>query len=130
MTSRARNGYKRKTSFGPQLIPILYLADQLFFGSGSQRRAPSRLLGLPEKSLRLIDGLFNHINRHLERSRKHGDESGTLLEIPRVKLFKPSQTLRDVPVAAAPYQLRRTQAEFVATTAHKSLDFQYLLLDS
>jgi hypothetical protein len=40
----------------------------------SERGASCRFLGLPEIFPRLFDGSFNHINRHVERSRKLVDK--------------------------------------------------------
>ena len=60
-------------------------------GVRSERGAPRRFFCLAEISLRVFDGLFDHINRHFERSRKLVDKSGTFFEIARAKLLKPPQ---------------------------------------
>jgi hypothetical protein len=52
---------------------------------GSKRRAPCRLFGFAEISLRLIDGLFDHINRHFERS-------GSMAMSPALLLKSPAQS--------------------------------------
>ena len=66
-------------------------ARMMACGLNAARQAASS--GLMEKSTRLLDGLFDHISWHVERSRKHGDKFGTAFEIAAVELLKSSQAL-------------------------------------
>jgi hypothetical protein len=60
-------------------------------GMRPKRRPPSGLGGLMEISLALIDGFFDHVDRHFERSRQRADEADTSLEVACAELFKPAQ---------------------------------------
>ncbi|MFI5224873.1 MAG: hypothetical protein ACHQX3_11645 [Nitrospirales bacterium] len=53
------------------------------YGVRSERGAPSRFFGLAEILTRLLDGVFDHINRNVECSRKLVDKPCVFFEIMR-----------------------------------------------
>jgi hypothetical protein len=74
----------------------------------SESGAPSRFFGLAEMSLRVFDGLFDHVKRHVERSRKLVDKSPTDRGEPLPLRRRPPHPHRLLVISSAAQHTMRT----------------------